>query len=150
MTVRDELLTLKGNNEFLIVEEAHEWARTHPESKLHKALEWDDRIAAREHRFSQIRRLVAIHIVTGEGVREMISLSIDRTRDGGGYRGLNDILSNQSLHEVMLADALRELERLQAKYQQLQALAPLWQAVAQVRRTRGRGRGRRGEARATA
>lgn len=147
MSIRDELLAIQGDKEFLIVEEAEIWARDHPDSDLHRSLEWDDQIAAREHRFWQIRRLIAIHIQTPEGVRQMVSLSIDRGRDGGGYRKLDSILANRSLHEVMLADALRELERVQAKYNQLQELQPLWQEVARVR---GRRRGRGGEAQVTA
>lgn len=148
MTIREELLAIQGNKEFLVVEEAEAWAQANPESDLYNALEWDDQVAAREHRFWQIRRLISIHIVTESGVREMVSLSIDRTRERGGYRGLNSILADKSLHEIMLADALADLQRMQLKYDRLKELQPVWVEVAKISRRKRRGKG--GEAQVSA
>jgi hypothetical protein len=141
MSIESELLAIKGSDEFLIAEDVVEWARANPGSDLHKSLEWDDRVAAVEYRLHQVRRLIAIHVTYSDGSRKFVSLSIDRTRDRGGYRDIDDVLQDQTLHAVMLADALRELERVQARYNELQALQPVWQAAAQVRR-RARPRGR--------
>jgi hypothetical protein len=150
MSIESELLAIKGSDEFLIAEDVVEWARANPNSDLHESLEWDDRAAAAEYRLHQVRRLIAIHVTYGDGSRKFVSLSIDRTRDRGGYRDIDDVLQDQTLHEVMLADALRELERVQARYNQLLALTPVWQAAAQVRRrARGRRQQRGGGARAT-
>jgi hypothetical protein len=152
MSIESELLAIKGSDEFLIVEDAHTWAQANPNSRLHNALEWDNNKAGYEYRLDQIRRLVALHITYADGSRKFVSLSVDRTRDRGGYRDIDDVLQDQTLHDVMLADALRELARVQARYDQLRALTPVWQAAAQVRRRArgGRRQQRGGGARATA
>jgi hypothetical protein len=147
VSIREELLAIKGDNEFLIVEEAEVWARAHPDSYLHRSLEWDNEKAGHEYRLHQLRRLIAIHIVSEEGTREMISLSIDRSREGGGYREVDSVLASKTLHEIMLADALRELRRVQVKYEHLKELKPVWGAVDKVRKKRS---GKGGDARATA
>jgi len=134
MTIRTELLALKGDAEFLVVSEAEEWARNNPGSALYRSLEWNDTKAAREFRFHQIRRLVAIHITYDNGQRKMVSLSVDRSRDGGGYRNIDDVLKEQSLTEIMLNDALEELERVQRKYNNLAALKPIWEAIVETKR----------------
>lgn len=148
VTIRDELLAIKGNNEFLLVEEAEAWARAHPESYLYRSLEWDNEKAGHEYRLHQLRRLIALHIVTEEGARSMISLSIDRHREGGGYRDLDSVLASKSLHGILLDDALRELKRVQLKYDHLKELAPVWSAAEKVRRKRQPKKG--GDERATA
>ena len=43
-----------------------------------------------------------------------MSLSIDRKHDGSnGYRPLADVVARPDLREIMLADALAELDRVQ-------------------------------------
>ena len=128
MAIRDELLALKNDQGLIIVEQAVDWARDNPGSSLHGALEWDDSKAAHEHRLWQIRRLVAINCVYENGERQIISLSIDRSRGGGGYRDLDEVLPIKSLREILLDDALKELERIRLKYQRLSELAEVWAA----------------------
>jgi|SRR5215813_801261 len=141
MSIESELQALKNADGLVIVEEVHEWARKHSGSALHKALEWDNDVAAYEHRCWQIRRLIAIHVRTEEGDRALLSLSIDRVRDGGGYRGFDDIKQSRDLYQILLTDALNELERVRTKYERLQELEPIWQAAREVRRRRGKGGG---------
>lgn len=138
MTIRDELLALKRDDGLILAVDAEEWARTHPESALHKSLQWDDATAGHEYRLIQVRRLIAIHIVTEEGARQVVSLSIDRQRPAGGYRTISDVLSAKELRDVLLDDALKELDRIQAKYAQLQELSRVWAEKDKVhRRQRG-------------
>jgi hypothetical protein len=141
MTIRDELLALRDGNELLTAEMVVEWARTHPDSDLHNAPQfhgWDIKRSAHQAWIAGARQLIAIHIRTEEGVRELVSLSIDRSRKGGGYRFVSDVLRDKRLHDVMLADALKELERVQFKYQQLNELKPVWKATERVRQRKQR------------
>lgn len=133
MTIRDELLALKTKDGLIVPERAHSWAAKHPESKLHAGLIWDDAVAGYQHRLWQIRRLIAIHIVTDEGARQVVSLSVDRQRPSGGYRDLDDVLPKPDLREVLLNDALAELERVQAKYSRLQELNEVWAAKDKIK-----------------
>jgi hypothetical protein len=133
MTVRDELLRIKGKQEFLVCEEVVAWAKQRPSSALHKRLEWDDKIAGHEYRCWQVRRLVAIHLTSEEGTRQFVSLSIDRSRESGGYRDVNDVIKSRPLVEIMLQDALVELQRIQLKYEAVQKLVPVWKEVEKIR-----------------
>jgi hypothetical protein len=141
MSIRDELLAIKGNKELLIVDDAVQWAKDNPESMLHGRLDWDNETAGHQWRCQQIRQLIAVYVIEDEGHREMISLSIDRTH-GGGYRSIDEVVPIQSLREIMLADALKDLDRLQQKYKRLEELASVWAAKETVR-TQSRRRERR-------
>lgn len=150
MSIQEELLAIKGTDELLVPERVVEWAKAHPASYLYRSLEWDDSKAAHEYRLWQVRRLISLNVVTSEGVRQLVSLSIDRPRIGGGYRSLDDVLARRDLHEVLLDDALAELDRVQAKYDQLKELAPIWREKESVRRRRERKEGKRPAAAAAA
>jgi hypothetical protein len=145
MTIQSELLALKDKRELLTAEDVVDWARAHPRSALYKAPEfcgWDPKKSAHEHWLWGARKLMAIHVVYEDGGRRLVSLSLDRSREGGGYRDINDVLRDESLHEIMLQDALRELQRMEEKYQRLKALKPIWTAAAKVRRRKAGKAGR--------
>jgi len=133
MTIRDELVELQKHDGILRPESAVMWARKNPKSALHGALEWDDNAAAHQYRIWQVRQLIAVHVVNEEGVRQIVSLSIDRINQGGGYREINSILASPPLREILLADALAELERMRLKYQGLVELAKVWDEVHRAR-----------------
>jgi hypothetical protein len=136
MSIKDELLAIKGDEDFLVPLDAVEWAKDNPKSDLYAALEWNDSKAAHEYRLSQVRHLVRIHLVFEESnVRSFVSLSIDRSRDGGGYREVNDVLASEQLHEILLRDALNELDRVKRRYGQIKALQPIWQTLGKVRKS---------------
>lgn len=135
MTIRDELVALQKRHGILRPEQAVEWAREHPASALHAAVDWNDTTAAHQHRIWQIRQLIAVHVVNQEGVRQMVSLTIDRV-NAGGYRLLNDVMETESLREVLLADALAELERIKAKYLGLVELTRVWEEADLVKKTK--------------
>jgi hypothetical protein len=134
MTIETELLTIQQTNGGLLrPEDAVAWAKVRVESDLHKSLEWDDAVAGHAHRVWQVRRLIAIHIVSPEGNRQAVSLTIDRPRPGGGYRSVDAVMKVPDLRAVMLSDALRELDRVRQKYQTITALARVWAEVDRVR-----------------
>jgi hypothetical protein len=144
MSIQDELLLIKGDSELLTGEEVVKWARAHPDSELYNDpifCGWDEKKSAYEHWLWGARRLIALHVVYEDGERKFVSLSVDRARDGGGYRDMDEVLRSKALHEVMLADALRELERMEAKYNRLLQLKPVWRAAARVRGAQRKGKG---------
>jgi len=132
--IGDELLALQNDEGKINPAEAVEWARTNVDSHLHAKLEWDDSVAGEKYRIWQVRTLISVHIVDSEGARKFVSLSIDRKE--GGYRPINEVLARIDLREVMLRDALEELERVQRKYQHLQELSEVWAARDRVKRRR--------------
>lgn len=136
MSIRTELLALRNEDGLIVPGEAVVWARDNPGSDLHNALEWDDEAAGEQWRHWQVRRLVALHIISEEGDRQVVSLSTDRRREGGGYRHTDEVLAAPDLREIMLSDALEELQRVENKYRRLQELAAIWDAAHTVRRTR--------------
>lgn len=137
--IRTELMALKDDQGFIVPERAVAWAKKNSASALHRALEWDDKKAGHQFRLWQVRRLISISCLTIEGGRQIVSLSIDRSRSGGGYRDMGDILPAADLRQVLLDDALAELDRVQEKYASVQELAQVWIEKEKVRTTR-RGR----------
>lgn len=137
--IRSELLGIKAESSdgLLYAPTVVDWARAHPDSALHGALQWNDTIAAQEYRVWQVRQLIQIHVVTAEGAPQLVSLSIDR-KGNGGYRGIDEVVKSKDLSDIMLADALAELERVQTKYARVKELTGVWEQVQQVRRSRRR------------
>lgn len=137
--IKTELLALQTTDPdgLLHAPRAVEWAEQHPTSALHAALEWDDKVAGREYRISQIRQLIRLHIVSDDGVPQLVSLSFDR-KAGGGYRKISDVVGSKDMSEIMLADALAELERIQVKFSRVKELTAVWDQVEEVRTRRRR------------
>lgn len=101
-------------------------------SALHSWFEWDDGEAAHNYRLEQARKLLRVYVVTetpeSNPVRALVSLTTDR-RNGGGYRTVADVMSDDVLRERMLLDALTQLRNMQERYRNLQALSGVWKAV---------------------
>lgn len=135
--IKAELLAIKAMSEdgLLRAPAVVAWARENPESALHGALEWDDPSAAEEYRIHQVRRLISLHVVSEEGVPQLVSLSFDRSKSGG-YRDISEVVKSRDLSAIMLADALAELERVQTKYEQVKELTAVWEQVKAARRRR--------------
>jgi hypothetical protein len=131
-----ELLQIKGDRELVTAEEVLAWAERHRKSAWAAELEWNDKLAGREHRLNQVRQvIITLEITIGERTRRFYSLSIDRhNRKGGGYRDIKDILGNKTLYDVMLGDALAELDRLKQKYESLRELRRVWRELEAVKR----------------
>lgn len=135
MTTRigDELQALRASDGRWYPSIVVDWARANPDSALYRALEWDDRRAADEHRLSQARQLIAIHIVDEQGDRSTIALVIDRGY-GGGYRDLGEVLSNAQLRRLATEQALAELRRWQERNKHLVELDGVFRAIGSVTR----------------
>lgn len=129
-TIREELISIQKADPggILYPKRALSWARENKRSALHNALDWNNREAAEKWRLQQIRSLITLHITFADGSPQVISLSIDRT-SGGGYRALSDVMQVPDLRKIALADALRELERVQMKYRHIEELAKVWKDI---------------------
>lgn len=128
MTIKEELLEIKGDNDLLYPGDVVDWASKHPQSDLHSRFEWNNEKAGAAYRLWQARELITIHIRTEQGEPEMVSLSIDRKQDGG-YRSIKDVVDNVELRDVMLSDAMKELSRVRSKYGTLRKLAGVWREI---------------------
>lgn len=132
--LRDELQAIQAASRDGILHPAKvvSWARTHKSSALHRQFEWNNTKAANAFRLWQARRLIQLNVVTEDGAPQVVSLSYDRIR-GGGYRSLNDVLSDRDLSQMMLNDALGELQRVEMKYQRVKELTAVWSEISRVR-----------------
>ena len=142
--MRSEFFQIKGRRAKVRVQEIEDFARNHPESAWHGRLEWDDEIAGYKYRLWQIRINLAVlrlqnDVAEGEGAgqREIVSLSIDRC-NGGGLRTIHEVMSDATLADVYLQDALDELERVRLKYQHLQQLRAVWSTIDRAVTRQGR------------
>lgn len=129
--IQEELCALKRQHKLLKATTVLKWAQAHPKSAIYRALEWDDAVGAEQWRLYQIGTLIQVHCRDLDGVRTLVSLSIDRVA-GGGFRSMQDVLSDKKLKEILLADALEDLRRLEDRYKLLKDL------VAGIKRIRKR------------
>lgn len=142
--IRRELLALpRDKQKRLQASTVISWAKKNPKSELHAQFEWDDEIAAYEHRLWQARRLITIHIVDDAGEPEFVSLRIDRSTRGGGYRSISDVISSRKLSQIMFDDALADLNTVRERYRRVLELVDVWNLVDQ--KTKGKDRKRKGK-----
>jgi hypothetical protein len=109
------------------------------DSPLHDTFTWDDSEAASRWRLHQARTLIRASVsyekVGGDATivsRVFVSLTPDRAEDGGGYRLATTVLSDADQRRQLLADALRELKRIQEKFKHLTELAAVFAALDDV------------------
>lgn len=131
--IEQELQALRSEGGLLMPESVVDWAREHPESALHSQFEWDDSEAAKEYRLYQARRVIAVYVVSEDGERKFVSLSIDRAQDGG-YRDVREVIANEELRKVLVRDALSEFKRVRAKYEHIRELASIYAEIDKAER----------------
>ncbi len=105
-------------------------AKTH----LHSKFNWDDSEAAHQWRLHQARNLIRVMVVYFEedktNHRVFVSLTPDREeREGGGYRSLVMVMSDEKKREQLLADAKKDWEIFKSKYYMLRELAKIFEEV---------------------
>jgi hypothetical protein len=109
------------------------------ESPLHARFEWDDGRAGHLYRLEQARTLIQeCSITTPQAptlcVPAFISLAADRSLPGGGYRAIEDVMTDKERRAQMLEEALGELKALQSRYGHLNELAQVWSATARAKK----------------
>jgi hypothetical protein len=121
VSIQQELCALKRAHKLLKRETVHQWAEKHSSSAIYKALEWNDAEGAYQYRLLQIGNLIQIHCRDVDGTRTLVSLSVDRV-SGGGYRSMREVISDKKMREILLADALEDLRRMEDRYKLLKDL----------------------------
>lgn len=117
----------------IVVEEARR-----PSSPLHSKFTWDDTEAAHQYRLYQARTLIRVVVqmipnTADSHERVWVSLKKDRITEGGGYRTLVSVLSDNDLREQLLQQALEDMTYFQEKYTHLQELSEVFSAIRTVR-----------------
>lgn len=113
-------------------------------SPIHSQFVWDDSVAAQRYRIWQARQLISVTVEyigggdEGKLHRVFVSLTSDRSGQGGGYRSINAVLANSDQRQRMLADALEEMERFQEKFSSLKELVRVFAAMRKVKAARKR------------
>jgi hypothetical protein len=107
-----------------------------PASPIHKAFEWDDALAAHEHRLSQARQLLrCLVVVKGEEKEEKVERVYVALRDKeGGYRPLVKVMADEGQRKRLLALAFAELTVVMRKYKHLEELASVHEAIERARK----------------
>lgn len=129
----------KANDGILKADAVVEYA-SDPNTAMHTWFTWDDTEAAEQWRLHEARMLIRITITTVETekdsipMRVYVSMENDRyNSDGGGYRSLEEVLTNVELRDALLAQAARDFDRWQGKYEHLVELAEVFEAMEKVK-----------------
>jgi len=111
------------------------WARGHRGSALHSCFEWSDTKAAEQYRVWQARELiVSVEVTYPDGKKRQVYVSPVHARVAReGYHRLVDVMSDDEKRWRYLEQALDELERVCARYEDLCELGGVRAAVRLVR-----------------
>lgn len=104
------------------------------DSILHSYFTWDDTEAARQHRLSEARFLIRVHVQTieveGKDVETRVFVSLSTDRNGsGGYRTMTAVMSDEENRRQLISDALRDLRTFEARYASLRELSKVVQPI---------------------
>lgn len=121
-----------------VVEEAR-----NPDSPLHPYFEWDEEKASEAFLLMQAEGLIRryrITVVRQEPLTKKVKVLVSRgtvsrrsiRSSEGSYETIEDVLGDPARRAEMLDNALGELEGIKRKYEVLEELAIVWQAVDEV------------------
>lgn len=135
--ISDELAALEKRGR-LSAKRVVEWAKSHRESALHRCFQWNDSKAAQQWRLWQARQLiVSVEVKYEDGKKHQVYVSpVAIRKDNAGYARLSTILSNAQLRMQYLDQALAELERICARYNDLAELSGIRTEIQLVRKAR--------------
>lgn len=114
-----------------------------PSHVLHDDFEWDDSKAGEAFRLVQAEGLIRRYKITViREDRESKKVKVMVTRGAvsrpslrgkdGGYEMLEDVLKDPVKREEMLGQALKELDAMRKKYDVLEELAVVWEALEEL------------------
>ena len=107
-------------------------------SRLHKVFEWDDSIAADEHRMLQARKLLqSIEVIYPESPKQTphrhYMVVTEPEKEGQSqrkvYRTTEEILKDPIARDELLGNAIREAISFRQKYAELSELAGVFHAL---------------------
>lgn len=108
---------------------------------LHEDFEWDDAIAANEHRMQRARVMLASFVIVREELRtdrpqrvyEVVrEPMVGKQRIRHVYKTIEDIMKDTDLRAELLGRALGELVSIRNRYRDLQELAVVMRAIDEV------------------
>jgi hypothetical protein len=107
-----------------------------PKTALHSKFTWDDTAAAQQYRLWQAREVIRITVTLlpndNKPVRAYVSLSSDRAKTDGGYRGIVEVLSDEYRNNELLREAKRDMQRFATKYRHLVKLSKVIEEMQNV------------------
>ena len=111
-----------------------------PTTALHGCFTWDNNKAGEILRRQEARQIlrVMVAVLPGEDplkYRAYVSLKEDRY-NGEGYRAVVDVMSDGRLREIMLIEAMAEMQVFMNKYENLKELAGIFAAMTEVVKTK--------------
>ena len=91
------------------------------ESPLHEHFEWDDGKAGHQYRLQQARNLIVRYeiVIDKHVFSSRVSLLKDRATPGGGYRQIEDVLTNEDLKKELLLTATKDFESWKKRYESI-------------------------------
>ena len=140
--LQTELAIIAKRNDNVLAPASVVEAARDPGSVLHDHFEWEDSAAAEAYRIIQARgliRRVQLSIIREQRKGKVVDVQLTRTRGfesrpsmrnaALGYEPIGDILSNKGKRSELLARALADFAALKRRYERLNELAPLWEAL---------------------
>ncbi len=116
-----------------VVEEAAD-----EDSPLHPYFQWDETKAAHEYRLWQARQIISAMVVVlptqKRSVFAYVSMRADRQHPAGGYMAMVEVLSNATLRQRLLNEALADLLTWEKKFHRLAELAEVFEAISSVKK----------------
>lgn len=136
--IRLELESLaKAHGGSITPEQVLEFAED-PDTALHKRFCWDDTEAAHQYRLAQARQIIRVTVTVRDlpqhKTRVFVNLKDDRPKSK--YRLMVDVMDSPDLRDQLLDTALSELESFRRKYDHLEELAEIFDAVARLAKSR--------------
>lgn len=109
-------------------------------SPLHRLFTWDDETAATNWRSHEARRVINSLVITvqtgGQKLQTPAFISVGHRvstqEEGEGYRPISVVAHDPLFSQEALGEALSRLRAIRARYNAIEALAPVWQAVDEV------------------
>ena len=103
------------------------------EAPLHNEFEWDNDLAADKWREQQARHIIGSLIVKAEQ-REPVRAFFNITRNEPNYNHIETILESTDNTEKLLKTALNELIAFKKKYEMLEQLSKVFDAIEEVQK----------------
>ena len=105
------------------------------ESVLHNDFEWRDEVAAEKYRQGQARHMIGAIRITSEDTQEPVRAYVNVTVVAPdeppvrSYMPMKEVLEHPDLHSQMMADAFRDAQSFKQKYNTLERLKPVMDAM---------------------
>lgn len=104
------------------------------DAPLHDAFEWRDDVAAEQFREQQARHIInCICVVDEAKTAEPVRAFFNIVRTEQQYQHIETILRSENDTQLLLQQALKELEAFKKKYAQLEQLAEVFRAIEEIK-----------------